>query len=1421
MDDTQQSKTSEAAATRKRRSSILKSHRPPRTPFTELEFNVATPTDSAKSRRVSFSRRTGVAEFVTNEATTTWKNFYEEHNKSLESSGNDSKAHAPRPPIGHIGKRIFDQQFEEVDAVDFLTSLDTLTNKNISSTINNANFTEQLSSLESSDNKLPIPNNNFELSAFTEHHSKVFGDDLVIPTMGEMSGKIDVNFSTVQTIGGDEKDDLDEIQRDLQKNNKNIIVGPQCFKGDRDMSEYIEVDLNMTHVNLRNEESDMSITDTIRCPKVQDVSKSGNSSQIDVKTSFSNKDWLSDKENIAINPYITPKESLNFAINDESDKVLVFDGKRLTIQSDKEADDVLSTKERSSHGSSDKAKRKTVVINVNDDLPNFGDVSSYSVPKTNVSQYSMLLDDDDLSLTQGNNVTTSEKRKTILYEENAGNISVTQVVPSNIIITEKNNSDRRRTVVYENDTGNISITQAISSNIILATKKEATKKRRTIVYENDTGNISITQALPSNIMSQYAPDKRKTIIYENDLGNISMTQAIPTNILASNIDKNKTLNYDNLTCDISMTQGVPSNLLLATKAEERRRTVIFESETGNISVTQAIPSNVILTNNTESEKMQAVMYSDDIADISLTQPISDKVTLPKTKVNEKRRTVIYENDTGNISVTQAVPSNIILNQRKTIVEEVIKTHQVDVSEKLIINDDDLSKQSSFIKDKRTIVFENDESDISMTQTISTKLQSPTLIFENKKPISYIEKDVTSQLHSIPTKIESTNKRRTIVYENDTGNISVTQAVPTNILLLNIQETKNNEAIVHDNNPHNIFIVQHNYNNLLSEEENEKLKKQNEMSDNDKEQQDSNQQVVIEGDSFNADMSITTVVPHKFTDNSATTLEKTKINVFVDETPNLSMTQSVSPKLIDNQNEILDPSKSMKNDEKMEINHANVDVFIYQAISHTDSAPKLQTGTEEGDSKLEESASVINNYDKTMYSYMKLENANDQLEGTEPTIKCKDKIDEVVTQNIADVQVMKTKDIEETHEAPLSSTLCVESQTQSANGVAQTDEPVTKSILTDLLDMSDASMESRTKDQNSMTEKLSIDRAIKDETESSSSDIFFIIKDDEQGSQTDKIINDCSNLSTVSRSDVASVKSPDIVSSFTSSKNHMDVCVREQDSVTTTSSNAETVSSDQREYQSLWRPEVPYESSGDVNECDSSVNVVAKINMLPFMGSHECEWDASGTDIWSFRLMHGRLRLTVRLEHRHHNSTRTWVRADTPVISTSVETTNHANDSTNSVARLCVVFAAEAMRYTASGGCGRAGEVPALVRRCAAAARVALRWGRAMHHARLRLAYTLSDDGCLALKVANIPMRCVWEVRMRLELVVDRGGRTPWPRAGQPTVSCVLSGGQPPPEQQLRRLLHALGPGWGHVPTAVWKIFKYLKHKTSDDYLLGI
>ncbi|XP_063391026.1 uncharacterized protein LOC134676565 [Cydia fagiglandana] len=269
-----------------------------------------------------------------------------------------------------------------------------------------------------------------------------------------------------------------------------------------------------------------------------------------------------------------------------------------------------------------------------------------------------------------------------------------------------------------------------------------------------------------------------------------------------------------------------------------------------------------------------------------------------------------------------------------------------------------------------------------------------------------------------------------------------------------------------------------------------------------------------------------------------------------------------------------------------------------------------------------------------------------------------------------------------------------------------------------------------------------------------------------------------------------------------------------------SASSATDSRCSRVFVSDWRPELLHEASSKnlVAEQESGVNVVAKIDVLPFMGTYECEWESRAGDTWSFRLLRSRLRLLIRLEHRATNNTRSLVRADTPVRLVTVQHATLDQERTEPVAALCLCLAAQALQRVCARGVARAGAVPALLRRCAAIARVALHWGRCMRQASAALAFSLSEDGCLSLKVANIPLRSIWEVTLRVELF-DDGRGAPHPRAAGVSVTPVLAAHPPTPTPaELRALLAAVPEDWGHVPRTIWKVFKYLKNKKPEDDL---
>ncbi|XP_075989376.1 uncharacterized protein LOC142985225 [Anticarsia gemmatalis] len=1982
MDDTQQSRASDAAATRKRRSSILKSQRPARTPFSELEFNVATPTDTAKSRRVSFSKRTGVAEFVTNEATTTWKNFYEEHNKSLESSGNDSDANQHQPVL-HLGKRIFDQQFEEVEAIDFMGTLNPTININNSM----SNFTEQIASLERTDDgKLTAPLHKLEFSNLTDHQSKLFGNDFTVTGIGEMSGRIDVNFSAIQQIGM--RDDLDDIQRDLERVSNVVCQGPS----DRhNISEYIEVDLNMTSAK---DDCDMSITDTIHSPKVQDVSRS---TSIDKKQTLNN--WATDKENIAINPYAPPCED-NFAVNDEPNQVLIFDGKRLTLHTEKPEKDKDFRQTLLPNSSVETPQRKTIVLNTNDDLPNFAeDLNSKSVIEIrqetsdnlpnfadNMSRKSELIPivtddlkpqsedmistkyDIDLSMTvpvnaasilpkrktindNGNmsitqalyaNIITggTDKRRTIVYDNDAGNVSMTQALPSKIIT--ENSKPKDRTVVYENDTCNISITQSLPTNIL----QNNQEKRKTIVFDEDNGNISITQAFSSNVILEKVPEKRKTIVFDNDNGNVSITQALPANIVLDGPcqDNCRTVIYEDETGNISVKQESSSNMNLRSNSDnmpERRRTILYEDDTGNISVTQAIPQNIILGMAQSDEKTQIF----DAANISMTQVLPTNIILKDTDTN-KRRTIVYEDDTGNISITQAVPSQLIEGIRETasIIEIPTKissndlektgicdqdvdisTEAMDIEENnsnvgeidnLIEKQNEVETDTQGIESKKSILnalldmsgsaddidknimvkvdsikqienkvddtlfyIRSDEDFGVQTEKVESKTQVPlpieykttdavdmiemklaelqTARRENSSTKSIEDKQEKRGRKSLPAVTESKRKSLPVMksienkkdslnktlpaqkFENrgsrmsglnnsmkntdsnnqsieipkrksrspqkDNKNVSPVRqenittsdlnvdekiVLKTSPIHTEIQERKS--FIQNQENPMKIddsipelpepvqpipAIIEESIEKDTSISENVKLNEQSTFDIIDKVVKsplrclevplESTKKDFIEiiDDSPRSEMKKHMQVNTDLDNERNTTFKdanntKELLDMISDFTDKTRMEDEGVPSLIvkrhvsgETKTDTIEPKRLSFAPKRQSILISREDLLnnisMAQAalqksrLEYDDSSltEDTQDTSPEETSVMKKSGRLSNEVVKTLHfddesiselslqcdskesplkktafgetAYMKdskakviptyLKDVSDgikelmsdlvkpmadtlpfetcverHLKRTASTASTQIQANLITSSQIdLDVELSSNPESaydmgkntygyqphsilkisaepikhypEETtektldyiqpqivrpcnenvpvvlvfdHENPLNNillgpldcsrahkynpsgdesnsaeSLCGSQHSQSLQTSIDTKPnddiknvtmqynvearftnamqgdvqqslktvPISKPVSTDkgvsvrlsevkdievntliamkgnkeLLETSSSltlvdETESKTSQESDMcqkspmrvifnmkeesfkkeeTGKLSTDTS-KEELDSSKGKkrIYKPATPNKNTSLTVEVtpkpntkmqkISDSPNLSVqctktkvreveikenrmvidhvdtskphkksprksreksattvtvqqliteyqidaglnenildkqilealklpkyktvksdsstepTSPSEILDTNSLEIMSSFTSSKNLNEI-------EATNSTKSVSSKHSQSTVQSLaskvdWQADV-CPVARNLVESDSGVNIVAKIDMLPFMGTPECEWESSSSDTWCFRLLHGRLRLSVRLAHRHDNATRTHVKADTPVTDVTVETLQQ--DKKNPEAFLCVRFACETLRYLVSRGRGtrRARDVPALLRRGAAVARVALRWGRAMHDAKLHLAYTLDTDGHLTLKVANLPLRSVWEVSLQIALVVEDAREAPWPRAGDVRVLRVLSDVRVP-DTELRHVLQHTPKDWGHAPRTLWRIFKYLKHKTRDDDLL--
>ncbi|XP_063632402.1 uncharacterized protein LOC134803533 [Cydia splendana] len=383
-------------------------------------------------------------------------------------------------------------------------------------------------------------------------------------------------------------------------------------------------------------------------------------------------------------------------------------------------------------------RRKTIVFG-NDD----GNVSVTGVLPANII--------DEVKI-QSN----MEQRKTIGFVDKDGHVSMTGVLPSNIIDEAKlvppPNMERRKTIVYGNDNGNLSVTGVLPTNIIDEAKLTQlnTGRRRTVVFGNDDGNLSMTGVAPANILNgakvQQPIERRKTIVYDNDDGNVSITSAIPANIIDAPkaiqqcMDRRKTVVFGNDDGNLSMTGVAPINVLDGAKDpnEERRKTIVYENDGGNISMTGVVPVNILdgakEIQDINTDRRKTIVYENDGGNISMTGVVPVNILDGAKEMNtDRRKIIVYENDGGNISMTGVVPVNILDGAKET---QEINTDR-----------------------RKTIVYNNDNGNISVTGVV------PVNIFDVAKE----------------TQQPNADRRKTIVYDNDQGNISLTGVVPVNIL----------------------------------------------------------------------------------------------------------------------------------------------------------------------------------------------------------------------------------------------------------------------------------------------------------------------------------------------------------------------------------------------------------------------------------------------------------------------------------------------------------------------------------------------------------------------------------------------------------------------------------------------------------------
>ncbi|GBP45769.1 hypothetical protein EVAR_76074_1 [Eumeta japonica] len=846
----------------RRRSSILKTVKAPRTPLAELETKPITPTDQTISRRVSFSRRTGVAEFITHEATTTWKNVYEEHhNFTVDSFVNDSEGRSSGGP-----GRLFQGEFEDVEAelnaVDeppVLNSRDTQGHQATAS----INLTEQFAALETVSNCTHNPTApvcHFEVSARTDNNLKPFGDDITEFIIGERSGVIEVDFSAVETI-----------QPSNEFNENNSLDLKYLEEAERDCAHINRLPISpKSELNSAPEcgEADMSLTDTVRPPCVGPPPIS----RVLCNTVPKPNDWIADKENILL----TSPQKANQSTIKTQDKVLVYDGKKLKY------------------------------ANMDDDL----DALEDPLPRINRNHAHINNKKEDKSMTLGI-ARTSQQTNTLVFDKDdlRANISITECIPS----TVNNYHNESKDAKVNNE--NMDLTAGVSQ------LTRNFKSNSTVL--DDDADMSITRCAPTVerdyiqprncITTHMRPDSKYITVCDVD---VPIVQCLPpglrSSVISSLISSKRGINTssdrntiivgkDDIETEISMKQCDNGRFVLNRKIEhpslyktqeissENRQTMIHGKNDVNsdISVVKYAHTEIvedpkvrtIEQNISSNNKRRTILFEQNNADADMSvtqcaniQIIGDEnVTNPNqgNSIDKKRHTILFERDNvdADMSVTHCANIKIIGNnnlenhnqnintdnKRRTILFEqdnadadmsVTQCANIEIIEDEHVTNP--NQGNSTDKKRHTILFERDnvDADMSVTQCANIKIIG--------------DKTVTNTNNGISTD----NKRHTVLFEcgNVNADMSVTQCANSNQIIQDGNFINPNLEIANDNKTCTIVFEQDNVDADMSVTRcaNVQIIKDKSIVNSDQDIGTNNKRrtILFEKDNMDANMSIT-------------------------------------------------------------------------------------------------------------------------------------------------------------------------------------------------------------------------------------------------------------------------------------------------------------------------------------------------------------------------------------------------------------------------------------------------------------------------------------------------------------------------------------------------------------------------------------
>ncbi|CAH0557176.1 unnamed protein product [Brassicogethes aeneus] len=832
---------------------ILKAQKP-RNPLSEVDLIETADTTVARTRRVSFAASNYVKQFSAHPDTVTaWDDTYEEEMNHTDSSKEQiSQNKTADTMTSNLGGAFI--PYEESELVEVQIKKKSIETPKIfvcdysdKKDIFNISNDKEQKPIFDKENLNPIIND-ASILTFPKKKSKISNKEdasveksfSVSPnnTLGAMdisSSEFDQNFTITEfKVFDNNKIQIKENEEDQTKNRRKTIIFEQST-ADMEFTNQFTVN-GITGANLNIPVENTQKKTILNDKKEPEKRKTIIFNQFTDDMEFTSQ--LPVPNNFGVNTWTTNFEATNVVKKKPENKRTAgnMDITNFCVQENNEI--IAENKKK------DENKRKTIIFNQSADdmeftsqLPNVG----VNTINPSFSEKSAKIDKEPEKKENKKYMVKKEpenKRKTILFEQSAGNMDITnfpvkenyEMSETILVENKKEDENKRKTIIFNQSANDMEFTSQFplkdnfgeiktktivsEENAMLNIKKDSENKRKTIIFNQSADDMEFTSQFP--LKDNFGEIKTKTIVSDENT---------MLNIKKDSENKRKTIIFNQSADDMEFTSQFPlkdifgeiktktivseENAMLNIKkdSENKRKTIIFNQSADDMEFTSQFPlkdnfgeiktktivsdENTMLNIKKDSEnKRKTIIFNQSVDDMEFTSqfPLKDNFGIIKTKtiVSEENAMLNIKKESENKRKT------IIFNQSADDMEFTsqfpLKDNFGEIKTKTIVSDENtmLNIKKDSENKRKTIIFNQSADDMEFTSQFPLK---------DNIGIIKTKTNVSEENAMLNIKKDSENKRKTIIFNQSADDMEFTSQFP---LKDNFGEIKT-KTIVSDEN----------------------------------------------------------------------------------------------------------------------------------------------------------------------------------------------------------------------------------------------------------------------------------------------------------------------------------------------------------------------------------------------------------------------------------------------------------------------------------------------------------------------------------------------------------------------------------------------------------------------------------------------